>query len=236
MQSVPRQVPRQDEALSSGTGVKQRVWDLPVRLFHWLLVALIGLSWWTAENDELDLHLWSGSAILALLVFRILWGFFGSSTARFANFLRGPRAVIGYVRDSSAWSGVGHDPLGALSVAAMLVVLIAQVSLGLINSDEDGLVEGFLARHVSVETSEWAHQWHDTLFDVLLVLIALHVAAILFYRVALGKKLTKPMLTGRAALDPAAEPMRPGKWWVAALCLLAALGFTRWVIAGAPPL
>ena len=212
----------------------QRVWDLPTRLFHWLLVVLIGFSWWTAKNEEIDLHLWSGAAILTLLIFRILWGFFGSSTARFAGFVRGPHSVLGYIRDTRAWKGVGHNPLGALSVIALLVLLVAQVGLGLINSDEDGLVEGFLARHVSVETSEWAHEWHDILFDVLLVLIALHVAAILFYRLA-GKELTIPMITGRAVLDPAAEPMRPAKWWVAAICLGVAIAITRWIIAGAPP-
>jgi cytochrome b len=211
------------------------VWDLPVRLFHWTLVALIGFSWWTAENDELDLHIWSGLAVLTLLIFRLLWGIFGSSTARFANFVRGPRAVLDYIRDTKAWTAVGHNPLGAASAVAMLLVLVAQVGLGLINSDEDGLAEGPLAHLVSFDTNELAHEWHDELFDVLLVLIALHVAAILFYRVALGKKLTSPMITGRAALDPEVEPMRPGKWWVALLCLAFALAVTRWIIAGAPP-
>jgi cytochrome b len=211
------------------------VWDLPVRLFHWSLVALIGLSWWTAENDELDLHIWSGLAVVALLVFRLLWGLFGSSTARFANFVRGPRAVLGYARNARAWTAVGHNPIGALSVIAMTLLLAAQVGLGLINSDEDGLAEGPLAHLVGFDTNEFAHEWHDKLFDVLLVLIALHVAAILFYRIALGKKLTKPMITGRSALDPKAEPMRRGKWWVALLCLAVALAVTRWIIAGAPP-
>jgi cytochrome b len=215
--------------------VKQRVWDLPTRLFHWLLVVLIPFSWWTAENRQTELHIWSGIAILTLLLFRLLWGFFGSSTARFVSFLRGPRAVLGYVRASWSWRAVGHNPLGALSVIAMLLVLVAQVSLGLINSDEDGLVEGPLARHVSIETTEWAHGLHDTLFDVLLVLIAIHVAAILFYRIFLGRRLTKPMITGRAEISPGTEPMRPGKWWVALLCLVTALGFSRWIVAGAPP-
>ena len=89
---------------------------------------------------------------------------------------------------------------------------------------------------VSFETAESANALHDATFDVLLVLIGLHVAAILFYRVALGKRLTRPMITGRAALDPQAEPMRPGKWWAALLCLAFALAVTRWIIAGAPPL
>jgi cytochrome b len=218
----------------ASTPVKQRVWDLPVRLFHWLLVVLIPFSWWTARNGEIDLHIWSGCGVLTLLLFRILWGFVGSSTARFSSFVRGPRAVLGYARDTRAWKAIGHNPMGALSVLALLAVLIAQVSLGLINSDEDGIVQGPLARHVDLSTTEWAHEWHDILFDVLVVLIALHIAAILFYRLA-GKKLTGAMITGRGEIDPDVEPMQPGKWWAAALCLAAAVGVTRWVIAGAPP-
>lgn len=210
------------------------VWDLPTRLFHWALAGLIGFSWWTAENDELDLHIWSGLAVLTLLIFRLLWGLFGSSTARFANFLRGPRAVLDYIRNVRGWTAIGHNPLGALSVVVMLLVLVAQAGLGLINSDEDGLNEGPLAHLVNAETNELAQEWHDQLFDVLLVLIGLHVAAILFYRFALGRKLTKPMITGTARLAPEAEPMRPGKWWMAVLCLVVALAITRWIIAGAP--
>ena len=80
--------------------VKVAVWDLPTRLFHWALVALLALSWWSGKEDELELHIYSGYAILTLLLFRILWGLFGSSTARFRNFLRGPAAVLAYLRDT----------------------------------------------------------------------------------------------------------------------------------------
>ena len=100
----------------------------------------------------------------------------------------------------------------------------------------DGLVEGPLAPLVSYDTSDAAHDLHETTFYFLLVLIGLHVAAISFYWLALGKKLVGPMITGKAELESATEPMRPGKGWVAVLCLLVALGFTRWIIAGAPPL
>jgi cytochrome b len=215
--------------------MKVPVWDLPTRLFHWLLVALIGFSWWSVKNGHVEWHVRSGIAILTLLVFRLLWGIFGSSTARFANFIRGPREILSYLRDMKGWRAVGTNPLGALSVIALLAVTYVQVGLGLVNVDDDGLVEGPLAPLVSVDTSELAHDLHHDLFNVLLVLIGLHVAAIVFYRVALGKKLTKPMITGRAELDRHTEPMRPGKGWVAILCMVAAIGVTRWVIAGAPP-
>lgn len=214
--------------------MKQRVWDLPTRLFHWLLVALIAFSWWTAENDRIEWHLWSGLGILTLLIFRVLWGFVGSSTARFSNFVRGPRHVFGYLRGE--WRGIGHNPLGALSVVALLVLMLVQVGLGLFSTDEDGLYSGYLAHWISLDASEEVAELHDDMFDVLLVFIALHVAAVLFYLLFLRKNLLGPMISGRAALDPEAEPMRPTKSWVAATCLLVAIGATRWVIAGAPPL
>ena len=211
------------------------VWDLPTRLFHWLLVALIPFSWWSAENDRVDWHIWSGLAIMTLVLFRILWGLVGSSTARFANFIRGPAAVLGYVRDMKGWRPIGHTPLGALSVVALLGLLLVQVGTGLFNADEDGLVEGPLAASVSFDTAEAAHDLHELTFDILLILIGLHIAAVLFYRLFLGKELVGPMVSGRAPLEPGVEPMRPGRGWVALACLIAALALTRWIIAGAPP-
>ena len=212
-----------------------RVWDLPTRLFHWLLAGLIAFSWWSGKNEEFDLHIWSGIAVLTLLIFRLLWGFFGSSTARFANFVRGPKHVASYLRDMKSWRPLGHSPLGALSVVAMLGALAVQVGLGLFSIDHDGLYEGPLARLVSVNLSEQLADLHEAWFDVILVLIGLHVAAIILYRLLLGKKLVGPMLTGRTAVDAETEPMRPGKWWAALLCLVVAIGISRWVVAGAPP-
>ena len=207
------------------------IWDLPTRLFHWMLVGLIAFSWWSAQYHYDDLHIWSGLGVMSLLIFRILWGLFGSSTARFASFVRGPKAVLGYLQGT--WRGIGHNPLGALSVIALLALVSLQVGLGLFASDEDGIMQGPLAPRVSIDTGDWAREWHETLFNVLLVLIALHVAAIFFYKFR-GKSLLKPMITGRGDVDPGVEPMRPGKWWAALLCLIAGIGITRWIIAGAP--
>jgi cytochrome b len=209
------------------------VWDLPVRLTHWLLAALIAFSWWSAEYHHLDWHIWSGLAVLTLLLFRLLWGLFGSSTARFANFVRGPRAVVAYLRDSRRWEAPGHTPLGALSVIALLLATATQVGLGLVATDQDGFNQGPLAGLVSIETSDSARDVHEVMFYVLLALIALHLAAILFYRLVRGRKLVRAMVTGRSAAP--VDPMRPGKWWVALLCLAAALAVSRWVLAGAPP-
>jgi len=215
-----------------GSGVKQRVWDLPVRLVHWLLAALILFSWWSVHNHHTDWHIWSGCAVLTLLIFRLLWGFVGSSTARWTSFIRGPRAVGDYLR--GRWSGAGHTPLGALSVIALLGALAAQVCLGLIAEDEDGLYTGPLSRLVSIDTSDKARDLHELWFDVILALIVLHIAAIIFYRLR-GRPLTRAMVTGNAILHPDAKPIKPGKWWVALLCLAAGIGITRWIIAGAPP-
>ena len=229
---MPRQVPVGDAPLSDARRETQPVWDLPVRLVHWLLAALIAFSWWSVHNHHTDWHIWSGCAILTLLIFRLLWGFVGSSTARFANFVRGPRTIAAYLR--GRWSGIGHNPLGALSVLALFLAVAVQVGLGLISQDEDGLYFGPLSTLVSSDTSDKARDIHELWFNVILGLIVLHVAAIVFYRLR-GQRLTKPMITGRAMLEPGTQPMKPGKWWVALICLAAAFGVVRWVIAGAPP-
>jgi cytochrome b len=215
--------------------MKAPVWDLPIRLFHWLLAGFICFSWWSVHNDHTDWHIWSGIAILTLLIFRLLWGFVGSSTARFSNFVRGPRTVWAYLRGSGDWQVAGHTPLGALSVIAMLVAISVQVGLGLIATDPDGLNEGPLARLVSLPVSEGARDIHEIWFYVVLALLVMHVGAIIYYKLFRGQKLLKGMITGRIAVDPGVEPMRPARWWVAILCLAAALAVARWVVAGAPP-
>lgn len=215
---------------------KQPVWDLPVRLFHWLLAALIPFSWWSVHHHHTDWHIWSGIAILTLLLFRLLWGLVGSSTARFSSFVRGPRTVRAYLRDKSSWLAAGHTPLGALSVVALLGAVAVQVGLGLISTDDDGLNAGPLAHLVSLDVTGTARDIHEIWFYVVLALIVLHLCAILYYRVVRGQKLSSAIITGRAALDSDVEPMRPARWWVAVICVVIAFGIARWVVAGAPPL
>jgi cytochrome b len=167
-----------------------------------------------------------------LLIFRLLWGFFGSSTARFSSFVRGPRAIADYWR--GRWIGVGHNPLSALSVLALFGAVAIQVGLGLISQDEDGIYMGPLAPLVSSGASDTARDIHELWFNVILALVAVHLIAIVYHRLR-GRRLTGPMITGRAVLDPGVEPMQPGKWWVALLCLAAAISVTRWVVASVPP-
>ena len=226
---MSRQLPRRDEALIG----RQPVWDVAVRLVHWLLAGLIVFSWWSVHNHHTDWHIWSGIAILTLLIFRLLWGFVGSSTARWSGFIRGPRGVVDYLR--GRWTGIGHTPLGALSVMAMFLALAVQVSLGLIAEDEDGIYTGPLAALVTIDLSDRARDLHEFWFEtIILPLIALHLVAIVIYQLR-GRNLTRPMLTGDAAIESRAQPMRPGKWWVALICLGVALAIARWVVAGAPP-
>ncbi len=167
-----------------------------------------------------------------MLIFRLLWGFVGSSTARWMSFVRGPASVARHLRGK--WNGIGHTPLGALSVVAMYLAVAVQVGVGLVAEDEDGIYTGPLSGLVSIDTSDKARDVHELWFKAILGLIVLHIAAIIYYRLR-GRKLTKPMITGRAELEPGTEPMRPGKWWAALICLAVGIGITRWVIAGAPP-
>jgi len=185
--------------VARGEGEEARsisLWDLPLRLVHWSLVVLLAALWWTWKSGQTELHERLGYVTLGLLLFRIYWGFFGSSTARFTQFVKGPRALAAYLRGGSP-ANVGHNPLGALSVMLLLGLMIVEVGFGLFTEDVDGIEAGSLAVYVSYETADWARGWHDLLFDAILVVVAIHVVAILFYLVVKRDNLIGPMVTGR---------------------------------------
>ncbi len=207
------------------TGQKVRIWDLQVRLFHWAIVLLIPVLWWTAENDQLDLHILLGQIMLGLILFRLLWGLLGSSTARFSGFLRGPGAVIAYLTGRGG-RGFGHNPLGGWSVVVMLLALVTQVGLGLFAIDEDALYEGPLSHLVSYETARILAHRHETVFWILAALIALHVLAVLYYLVAKRDDLVTPMVTGRRAADETGASMVPAPLWRVLLAAVLAVGLT----------
>ena len=169
-------------------------WDLPVRITHWLFVTCAALSWWSAEQRYMDVHRWSGYSLLALLVFRIYWGFAGPGSARFAAFVRGPRALVKALR-GRAPRMPGHTPWGGWSVITMLSLMTLQVGLGLFVTDVDGLESGPLSHWVSFDTGRALAEAHEIVFNVLLGFIALHVAAIAFY-FARGENLLPRMLRG----------------------------------------
>lgn len=210
-----------------------RVWDLATRLFHWVLVALIGLSWYSGETGDMDLHIRSGMAILTLVIFRVIWGFAGSATSRFSGFLRSPHAAMKYGLDlarNRAPRFLGHNPLGGWMVVVLLLSLAVQAGAGLFAND-DIFTEGPLAHLVTKDTSDFLTVVHKTSFNVLLALAAIHIAAALFYWLGKGENLILPMITGKKQLDsrdgtPDPRLRNP----IAAAAALGAAAFVVWVV------
>lgn len=192
------------------------VWDLPTRLFHWLLVVAVATSFASVELDAMETHMLSGGVVLGLLLFRLMWGIWGASTAQFHRFVPTPGRLVASLRSHAAHTG--HTPLGALSVLAMLGVLCLQVATGLV-SDDEIFYEGPLRSYVTAATSRAAVALHETSSDVLLALVALHLGAILFYRYARGRRLVPAMLHGRGEIG--AGPARDRPLWLAALTALS---------------
>lgn len=207
-----------------------RVWDLPVRLVHWLMALLIPFSWWSAENDEMALHRLSGYVLLGLLLFRLIWGVVGSEPARFTRFVKGPAAVRRYLRGDREGVALGHNPLGGWSVVAMFVVLALQIGFGLFSVDEDGLESGPLSYLVSFATGRAMHELHHNNFWLLVGLIVLHVAAILWYLLVRRDNLIGAMITGRTRAPAAGASPAMAPRWRAPVVLLAA-GAVAWFIA-----
>jgi cytochrome b len=202
------------------------IWDLPTRLFHWALVLLVPAMWATHKLHLMEVHIVLGQVLLGLLLFRLIWGLIGGSTARFAGFLRGPRAVWSYARGKTV-DYFGHNPLGAWSVAAMLIVLAVQIGLGLFATDEDGLDSGPLSHLVSYDSARILAHRHETSFYILVALIALHLGAILYHWLFKRENLVAPMITGRG---PGGEEMIRAPLWrfLVAAGLAAAL---TWIVA-----
>lgn len=188
------------------------IWDAPVRLIHWLMVLMFAVSWRSAETGAMNYHRYSGYTLLGLLLFRIYWGFAGSSTARFSSFVKGPRAVLAYLRQMPQRTGArqpavpGHNPLGALSVIALLLLLSTQVLLGLFAVDVDGIESGPLSLYVNFDTGRRCAEWHGRVFELLLWMIGLHIAAVLFYLLYKRDNLIASMLHGRRVFPAEAAP------------------------------
>lgn len=185
----------------------------------------------------MELHQILGCVTLALLLFRLFWGFAGSSPARFRGFLKGPRAVLAYLRPlrgGPSEPSAGHNPLGGWSAVILLGLLGLQVFLGLIAVDEEGIVSGPLADFVSFATADAARDWHEQIFYVLLGFVGLHIAAIFFYLVFKRDNLIGPMVTGRKRIaDGAARPVAAPAWRAVAGLAIGA-GIAWWIFAGAP--
>ncbi len=180
------------------------IWDIWVRLFHWALVGAITTSFITEKIGNLETHYLAGLAVLGLVIFRLLWGLIGSPTARFSHFLRGPGAVLSYLRRAAGRKPsytFGHNPAGGVMVALLLLLLGFQAISGLFNTD-DILFEGPLYDNVSGAIAGFFGRWHGVVGNVILALAALHILVILLYRVVKGENLISAMIVGRAKLPP----------------------------------
>lgn len=216
---------------TAGNGRRIRLWDLPVRLIHWSLVVLLAALWWTWHSGRTPLHEKLGYITLGVLLFRLYWGVFGSSTARFSHFVKGPRQIAAYVRGTSR-ANIGHNPLGALSVILLLGLMMVEVGFGLFAQDVDAEESGALARFVSYDTADWARGWHAALFNEILAVVALHVLAIFFYLVVKRDNLVGPMVTGRKSFEEQVAQPAMASLTRALIGIVISGAIAWWVSAG----
>ncbi len=224
------------------------IWDIPIRVFHWTLACSVIAAIATAivGGNWIVWHGRLGLVIIGLLTFRVMWGFFGSHYARFTQFFPSPASISTYLRGQ--WRGEGHNPLGALSVFGLLTVLMAQAVMGLFTNDDIAFT-GPLADFVSSEKSSQLTQWHGLNAYVIYLLVGLHIAAILFYRIVKQHDLIRPMITGWKEVEKEKEIEIPvaqmqaqiekrGSWWgfiVSLAMALAAVYAASGVWKPAPP-
>jgi len=204
---------------------KIKVWDGFVRFFHWSLVLLIGVLYFSGEEGLMDLHFIAGYSLLSLIVARLFWGFIGSDTARLKALLHSPKSVIESIKSSS--NTRGHNPAGSYMVLAFFSLLSIQGITGLLTTD-DILTDGPLVQYVESSWVEVASYVHKLNFDILLYAIVLHILAIVVYRIR-GKNLVKPMITGFSS-EPYIDEvkMRTGWWGFLVLVIIVSIVFYAW--------
>ncbi|WP_168195149.1 cytochrome b/b6 domain-containing protein [Shewanella sp. SNU WT4] len=174
-----------------------KVWDKPTRLFHWLTIGLLASLWWTADQALMDWHQVLAYSLMVLVVFRIIWGCFGSETSRFSHFVKSPIRVMNYSRQiltSGIKPHLGHNPLGGYMVIGILTLLTIQLATGLFASDEV-FTEGPLYASVSAQTASWLTWLHKWNFNLILACSAVHVLAVGIHRLK-GDALIGAMITG----------------------------------------
>jgi len=217
--------------LEASPTLRVRVWDLPTRLFHWLLALAVVGQLATGLSGAMEWHFRIGYLVLALLLFRLVWGFAGGHWSRFAAFVYSPGSLLAYLRgEAHPLHLVGHTPLGALSVFALLALLALQVASGLVADDEIS-ASGPLTRFVSNATVSLASAWHVFAKWLVLALIVLHVLAVLFYAAVRRQHLVGPMISGDKLLTLQAPASRDNlatrltALFIFAICL----GFAYWI-------
>ena len=216
--------------MSAVPGPVKPLWDLPTRVCHWLLVCCLPAAWLAAELAWMEVHEWLGYTVLVLVVSRIAWGFVGSPHSRFSDFLVGPRAVLAYLRGEGAASA-GHNPLGSWSVLLLLLLLLTQAVSGLFNSD-DVFFTGPLYYALDANLRDTMGLVHEVAFNLLLGLVALHIAAVIYHQRWRREPLVQAMLRGSAdGRAGRADPVSP--WRAVLVAAVVALGL--WAVLAAAP-
>ncbi|HIG41263.1 MAG: cytochrome b/b6 domain-containing protein [bacterium] len=184
---------------------KKLIWTIPVRLFHWLLFVFVSISLYTGFEGgitEMDYHMLSGYCVLTLILFRVIWGLIAKGSARFSHFLKSPGIIWRYIKGQEPKPIVGHNPLGALSVVAILMALLLQTSTGLFAND-DIFLEGPLTHLVSYGTSRQLTAIHKNNMWLICFLVGLHLLAVLYYEIIKKDRLVLTMITGKKQLAAA---------------------------------
>jgi cytochrome b len=219
--------------------VRTRVWDLPTRLFHWLLALSVTGVLATGLGGVMDWHFRLGYSVLALLAFRLVWGFVGGRWSRFATFVHGPRSILAYLGGRAHPDHlIGHSPLGALSVFAMLALLAVQVGTGLL-ADDAITYAGPLSHKVSSDVASLATSWHATYGKwIVIALVVLHVLAVAYYAFVRRHPLIRPMVSGDKAL-PVRAGLTPSRddaalRGLALVLFCACIGLACWIASVRP--
>lgn len=213
------------------------IWDWPVRVTHWSFVLLIPAMYFTAENSAWSWHMRLGHVLLGLLIFRVIWGFVGTDTARFSSFVKGPGAVLAYLRSpNDPKREVGHSPLAALSVLALLGLMLVQVGMGLFAGDPFDGATGPLNSLVGVATADTLTDTHEWFVYVIFAMIALHLGAIAYYSAARAQNLIGAMVVGKGERAEDVEGNSPPSFKALIASIAVAAGLALWVYSGAPPL
>lgn len=190
-----------------------KVWDFPVRAFHWMMVILLGALWWSADVGEMSLHQVFAYLLMTLLAFRLVWGVIGSDTAKFTHFLRSPKAVIKYAKDKQKPQSLGHNPLGGYMVILLLSLLAVQLVTGLFATD-DIFTEGPFYSYVSSATASTLTWMHKQNFNLILGFAAMHVLAVVIYLVK-GENLITAMVTGYKRVQGELPQPKMARIWLA---------------------
>ena len=226
-----------DNLSDRGDAAVVMVWDLPLRLFHWLFAATVATGIASALLGAMELHMRAGQVALALLLFRLVWGFVGPEHARFRGFVRGPRAIVAYVRSLLSPPHdfhAGHNPLGAIVVVAMLALLLVQAVSGLFAND-DIVTEGPLARFVGKAVSDAISALHHRNGWLIIGVVLIHFAAVFGYLVRFRENLIGPMVTGVKILPKGVEATGIGSSRIRLAALVALpCALVAWLVFAAP--